>query len=162
MSLERVYKAEVVTVSPEVTLLEVARLMRAQHVGSVIIVEEYRPVGIITDRDIVVKVVAVERDPKAIQAQELMTSPPALININYDPLDVTRIMRERGVRRLPVVDENRHLLGIVTLDDVLGLLGREIGDLAEAVHMELAKEGEATGKTDETSGTGLATVKIAE
>lgn len=72
-----------------------------------------------------------------------MVSPPALININYDPLDVTRIMRDRGVRRLPVVDENRRLLGIITLDDVLGLLGREIGDLAEAVHTELAKEGAA-------------------
>jgi CBS domain-containing protein len=83
-------------VSPSATLLEVARLMRAQHVGSVIIVEEHRPVGVITDRDIVVKVVAAERDPKAVQAKELMVSPPALININYDPLDATRILRDRG------------------------------------------------------------------
>lgn len=64
MSLERVYKTEVVTVPPEATLLEVARLIRTQHVGSVIVVEEHRPVGIITDRDIAVKVVAAERDPK--------------------------------------------------------------------------------------------------
>jgi len=141
MSLERICNGEVVTVPPEATLLEVARLMRTRHVGSVIVIEEYHPVGILTDRDIVVKVVAAERDPKTIQAREIMVSNPALVNINYDPLDATRIMRDRGLRRLPVVDENRHLLGIVTLDDVLGLLGREIANLVEAVHTELTKEG---------------------
>lgn len=144
MSLDRIHKSNVVTLPPGATLLEVARLMRAQHVGSVIVVEEHKPVGVITDRDIVVKVVAAERDPKAVQAKELMVSPPALININYDPLEVARIMRDRGVRRLPVVDENRHLLGIVTLDDLLRLLGSEIGDLAEVVHTELTKESAAT------------------
>jgi CBS domain-containing protein len=143
MSLERVCNREVISVRPETTLLEVAQLMHTRHVGSVVVVEEYRPIGILTDRDIVVKVVAAERDPKTVQASEVMVSNPALININYDPLDVTRIMRDRGLRRLPVVDENRHLLGIVTLDDVLGLLGTEVANLAEAVHTELTKEGTA-------------------
>jgi len=138
MSLERVCRKEVVTVSPHTNLLEVARLLRSQHVGSVVVVEERRPVGILTDRDIIVKVVAEEKDPKAIQAYEIMTTNPALININLDPLDATRIMRERGLRRLPVVDENRHLLGIITLDDLLALLGKETENLAQAVHTELA------------------------
>jgi len=141
MSLERVCIKEVVTVSRDTNLLEVARLLRSQHVGSVVVVEERRPVGILTDRDIIVKVVAEEKDPKAIQAYEIMTTNPALVNINLDPLDATRIMRDRGLRRLPVVDETRHLLGIMTLDDVLGLLGKETENLAEAVHTELAKEG---------------------
>jgi len=140
MSLNRVCRKDVVTVSPHTNLLEVARLLRSQHVGSVIVVEEYRPVGILTDRDIIVKVVAEEKDPKALQAYEIMTTNPALVNINLDPLDATRIMRDRGLRRLPVVDEHRHLLGIMTLDDVLGLLGRETENLAEAVHTELANE----------------------
>jgi len=140
MSLARVCRKEVVTVSPDTNLLEVAKLLRSQHVGSVVVVEEHRPVGILTDRDIIVKVVAQEKDPKAIRAYEIMTTNPALININLDPLDATRIMRDRGLRRLPVVDENRHLLGILTLDDVLGLLGRETENLAEAVHSEIAKE----------------------
>ncbi len=141
MSLERVCRKEVVTVSPQTNLLEVAKLLRSQHVGSVVVVEDHRPVGILTDRDIIVKVVAEEKEPKAIQAYEIMATNPALVNINLDPLDATRIMRDRGLRRLPVVDENRHLLGILTLDDVLGLLGKETENLAEAVHKELAKEG---------------------
>jgi CBS domain-containing protein len=144
MSLDRIYKTNVVTVSPGATLLEVAQLMRAQHVGSVIVVEEHKPVGVITDRDIVIKAVAAAKDPKAVQAKEVMVSPPALVNINYDPLDVARIMRDRGIRQLPVVDEHRHLLGIVTLYDLLRVLGSEIGDLAEIVYTELTKESAAT------------------
>ncbi len=141
MSLERVCKKDVITVSPEASLLEAARLMRSHHVGSVIVVNEHRPIGILTDRDIIIKAVAEEKDPKTLRVYEIMTHNPAMVNINYDPLDATRIMRDRGLRRLPVVDENSHLLGILTLDDALDLLGKETANLAEAVHTELAKEG---------------------
>ena len=140
MSLERVYKKDVITVSPEASLLEAARLMRSHHVGSVIVVNEDRPIGILTDRDIIIKAVAEEKDPKTLRVYEIMTHNPAMVNINYDPLDATQIMRDRGLRRLPVVDENSHLLGILTLDDVLGLLGKETENLAQAVQTELAKE----------------------
>ena len=99
-------------------MFAVAQMMSAQHVGSVIVVEEHRPIRIITDRDIVTKVVAAGRDPKTVPVKEVMATNPSLININYDPLDVTKIMRARGLRRLLVVDEHRHLLGIVTMDDV--------------------------------------------
>jgi CBS domain-containing protein len=118
MSLDRICKAGVVTTTPDTVVFAVAQMMSAQHVGSVIVVEEHRPIGIITDRDIVTKVVAAGRDPKTVPVKEVMATNPSLININYDPLDVTKIMRARGLRRLPVVDEHRHLLGIVTMDDV--------------------------------------------
>lgn len=140
MSLERFCKKDVITVSPEVSLLEVARLMRSRHVGSVIVVNEHRPIGILTDRDIIIKAVAEDKDPKGMRAHEIMTHNPAMVNINYDPLDATRIMRDRGLRRLPVVDENNHLLGILTLDDLLDLVGKEAANLAETVHTELARE----------------------
>ena len=147
MSLQRICKQDVVTVSPQATLVEVAQTMRARHVGCVIVVNEHRPVGILTDRDIVVRVVALGRDPKGLCAADVMATNPALVNANYDPLDATRIMRDRGLRRLPVVDENRRLVGIVTMDDVLSLLGREISNLAEAVHTEIAHEGVAAART---------------
>jgi CBS domain-containing protein len=118
MSLDRICKAGVVTTTPDTVVFAVAQMMSAQHVGSVIVVEEHRPIGIITDRDIVTKVVAAGRDPKTVPVKEVMATNPSLININYDPLDVTKIMRARGLRRLLVVDEHRHLLGIVTMDDV--------------------------------------------
>jgi CBS domain-containing protein len=140
MSLERISHTDVVTVPPDASVLEVAHLMRARHTGSVVVVEDHCPIGIITDRDIVVKVVAAEVDPTRLGAKDIMAAPPSLVNINYDPLDVTRIMRARGVRRLPVVDEHRHLLGMVTLDDVLRLLGHEIANLADTVDVEIRKE----------------------
>ena len=140
MSLDRLCKKDVITISPETSLLEAARLMRSRHVGSVIVVNEDRPIGILTDRDIIIKAVAEDKDPKGMHAYEIMTHNPAMVNINFDPLDATRIMRDRGLRRLPVVDENSHLLGIITLDDMLDLLGKEASNLAETVHTELARE----------------------
>jgi CBS domain-containing protein len=144
MSLERIYKTDVVIVSSDASVLDVARLMRTHHTGSIVVVENHCPIGIITDRDIVIKLVAADLDSKRISASDVMSAPPALVNVNYDPLDVTRIMRARGIRRLPVVDEHRHLLGIVTLDDMLRLLGTEIANLAEAVQLEISKETEAS------------------
>lgn len=69
-----------------------------------------------------------------------MATNTSLIDITYDPLEVTKILRARGLRRRPVVDEHRHLPGIVTMDDVLDLLRQEITNLTAAVHLEAAKE----------------------
>ena len=140
MSLERICRTEVATVLPDTSLLEVAQLMSDRRVGSVVVIEDHHPVGILTDRDIVVKVVAVGKDPKVTRAGAVMTPNPALVNVNDDPLDATRIMRDRGLRRLPVVDENGNLLGMVTLDDVLGLMGAELSNVAEAIGKELTGE----------------------
>jgi CBS domain-containing protein len=145
MSLERFYTKDVVTVDPGASLVTVAEVMRTRHVGSVVLIQYGRPIGILTDRDIVVKGVAEKKDLAVTPARELMTAKPAFINVNYDLLDAARIMREHAVRRLPVVDENRRLLGILSLDDLLGYLGKEIADLAHAVQCGPEKEGMATG-----------------
>jgi CBS domain-containing protein len=145
MSLERFYTKDVVTVDPGASLVTVAEVMRTRHVGSVVLIQHGRPIGILTDRDIVVKGVAEKRDLAATHARDLMTAKPAFINVNDDLLDAALIMREHGVRRLPVVDENRRLLGILSLDDLLGHLGKEIADLAHTVQSGPGKEGMATG-----------------
>jgi CBS domain-containing protein len=69
-----------------------------------------------------------------------MTANPTMVNVNYDLLDAVRLMRNRGVRRLPIVNEHRHLLGIVTMDDVVTALGAEVGDLAGTVQKEFGLE----------------------
>jgi CBS domain-containing protein len=145
MSLERFYKKDVVTVTPDTSLATVAEIMRARHVGSVVLIQDDRPIGVLTDRDIVVKGVAQKKDLAVTPASDLMTANPALINVNYDLLDAALIMRDHAVRRLPVVDENRRLLGILSLDYLLGYLGKEIADLAHAVQSGPGKEGMATG-----------------
>lgn len=141
MSLQRICINEVVSVAPEVTVLELARLMAKEHVGSVIALQDHRPIGIVTDRDIVLKVVARGQEPNKLAVRDIMTPNPAVVNINYDPLDATRLMRDNGLRRLPVVDENRRLIGVITLDDLLLLLASEMANLAGAVEREVKREG---------------------
>jgi CBS domain-containing protein len=63
-----------------------------------------------------------------------------MVNVNYDLLDAVRLMRNRGVRRLPVVNERRHLLGIVTMDDLLTAFSAEVGDMAGTVQKEFNLE----------------------
>lgn len=140
MSLERVCIKDVITVAEHTNVLELARLMADEHIGCVVVVREGRPVGILTDRDIVLEVVAAERQPASVQANDIMSRDLVTVTVNDDPLDATRIMRDRGLRRLPVVDAAGALLGIVTLDDLLLLLASEIWNLAGAVENEVRLE----------------------
>lgn len=146
MGLERICSKAVVTISPDATALEAAKLMQSKHVGCLVVTENYRPVGIITDRDIVLKVVAGENKPTETAVKKIMTANPTMVNVNYDLLDALRLMRNRGVRRLPVVDEHRRLLGIMTLDDVLTALGAGAGDLAGVVQKEFGLEAAALAR----------------
>ena len=142
MSLERICSNAVVTISPDATVLEAAKLMYSKHIGCLVVIDDFRPIGILTDRDIVLKVVASEKKPAETVVENIMTTNPTMVNVNYDVLDAVRLMRNRGVRRLPVVDEHRHLLGIIAMDDVLTAFGAEVGDLAGAVQKEFGLERE--------------------
>lgn len=144
MSLERICSKTVVTISPDATVLEAAKLMHSKHIGCLVVTDNSRPTGILTDRDIVLKLVASEKKPEETAVKNIMTTNPTMVNVNYDVLDAVRLMRNRGVRRLPVIDEHRHLLGIITLDDVLTAFGAELGDLAGAVQKEFGLEAAAS------------------
>lgn len=143
MSLERIGSKTVVTISSDASVLEAAKLMHSKHIGCLVVTDDSRITGILTDRDIVLKLVASEKNPAETAVKTIMTSNPTMVNINYDVLDAVRLMRNRGVRRLPVIDEHRHLLGIITMDDVMTAFGAEIGDLAGAVQKELGLEAAA-------------------
>ena len=140
MSLQRICTKTVVTISPDATVLDAAKLMHAKHVGCLVVISNSRPIGILTDRDIVLKTVATGEKPELTAVKTVMTANPTAVNVNYDLLDAVRLMRERGVRRLPIVDEHRRLLGIVTMDDLWTSFSAEVGDLAGAVNKEFGLE----------------------
>lgn len=140
MSLKRVCITDVITVGEHTDALSLSRLMGDEHVGCVVVVRDRRPVGILTDRDVVLKVVAAERKPAEVEAKDIMSGELVTVSIDDDPLDATRVMRDRGLRRLPVVDAQGALLGIVTFDDLLLLLASEIWNLAGAVENEMRLE----------------------
>ena len=113
----------VVTVAPGTSVAEAAALMRKHHVGSVVIVEDQAgaqiPTGIVTDRDIVVEVVAACLDASALAVGEIVQRPLVTITSEATCSQVVREMSIQGVRRLPVVNADGTLAGIVALDDVL-------------------------------------------
>lgn len=132
----------VVTVGPETTLARCAEVMRAEHVGSVIVVDERtrQPRGIVTDRDIVVEAIAVKLDPATLTASDVMTAPLAVVREDEDFIDALARMREHGVRRLPVVDSDGRLTGIVAIDNLLEALAEQLDAVVRAVKAEQTKE----------------------
>jgi len=126
----------VVTAMPATPLGEVARLMRKNHVGSVVVVDangSNRPVGIVTDRDIVVEVVASDQDVRTMTAGEIMTGSLVSASLEDDVAWVLKVMRDRGVRRLPVVDGGGALIGIIALDDLLTSASSTLADAVQAI-----------------------------
>jgi CBS domain-containing protein len=128
----------VAVIEPDATLREAALQMRNAHVGALVVIERKggatRPIGVITDRDIVVAVVAVPGvRPEGIRVRDVM-APQLLTAREADGLfETVKAMSEHGVRRLPVTAEDGSLFGVVTLDDVLRVLAGELGSLALAL-----------------------------
>ncbi|MEX2287680.1 MAG: CBS domain-containing protein [Planctomycetaceae bacterium] len=135
MKIRDLFVRKVVTANPHDSLEDAAKLMEEQNVGAVVIVEQERPVGILTDRDLALAVCVrgVSRDE---HVQEIMTCPVATMDQNEGLYNATRHMMELAVRRLPVVDKVGRLVGIVTLDDLLLLLSREMQNMAEGIRAE--------------------------
>lgn len=133
----------VVTVTAAVAIAEVARIMRQRHVGSVVVVDGPRtlkPVGIVTDRDIVIEVLAAGVDPGTVTAGDIMTGSPIVASTGEDVMWALKTMRARGIRRLPVVDDRGMLVGILALDDLLQLLGGALGDVVQLLGTERVGE----------------------
>jgi CBS domain-containing protein len=145
MNAGEICNREVVVAHRDTRLVEAARLMREHHVGSLVIVvdrlSERVPVGIITDRDIVVAVVAKELDARGLTVGDVINAGGALVVREQDALpDVLRVMREKGVRRLPVVTKSGALAGIVTIDDLLELVAEELDGFVRTVKQERLRE----------------------
>lgn len=143
MKTGEICKRQVVVAKRSAPLTEIAQLMRKNHVGSVVIVEDAdarRPIGIITDRDLVVEVIAPGLDARAVTAGDIMTASPAVARKDDDALWALKTMRDRGIRRLPVVDESGALVGIVSLDDLVEHVGVALGDIVQALGTERSVE----------------------
>jgi len=144
MAIGEICNREVIVVAPETTIGEAARLMRQHHVGDVVVVTEEggrrKPVGIVTDRDVVVEVVATGLDPAVLTVGDIMVPDMATVPEKTGVFEAIRYMRDQGGRRMPVVGEDGSLIGILALDDLLELLAEELGALARLVAREQGKE----------------------
>lgn len=144
MTIGAICNREVITVQRDATVLHAAMLMRQYHVGDVVVIENRKdvtvPIGIVTDRDVVVEVVATELDTAVITVGDIMVASLAVVKDSAGVLEAIQLMTGKGVRRLPVVDDGGSLMGIVTLDDLLLLLAKEFGALSKLVAREQKNE----------------------
>lgn len=144
MSIGDVCTRYIVTITKTASVAEAAALMRQEHVGDVIVIEEdggrRYPIGIVTDRDIVVQVVAARADPERVLVGAIMTKELLTVDEDYGITETIRYMREKGVRRVPVLTRLGAIYGIVTLDDLLELLTGELADLARLIRREQRRE----------------------
>lgn len=144
MAVGEICNRDVVIAEKAFSVVEAAQLMRKHHVGDLVVVEEKdgrrHPVGIVTDRDIVVEVVAAGVDPDALKVGDIMGPEVATVRESEGLFEALRYMRDKGVRRMPVVDRDGGLVGILTLDDLLSLLAEEMTELAKLVSHERHRE----------------------
>ena len=134
MNIGEICTIQTVTCTRDETVQGAALLMRKHHVGDLIVIEqaggEAAPVGIVTDRDIVVSVIALGLDPAGLQVDDIMSDDLLTCRENDDVYETIEHMRLRGIRRVPVVNAAGGLRGIVSVDDLLEFLAEEMGDLS--------------------------------
>lgn len=137
---------EVVVVEKDDSILEAARIMRKYHVGNVVVAVEENgmrvPVGILTDRDIVIEVLAVEVDVHTVNSGDVMSSDLLTVNEGEYLLDCLKLMRGRGVRRVVVVNDGGGLAGILTLDDIVEIIAEQMTEISGLISREQSMERE--------------------
>jgi len=137
---------EVVVAGREITVADAAKLMRRHHVGDIVIVENEEgppvPVGILTDRDIVVELLANDVDVRILTLGEVMTFDLITVREDEDIFRALKQMKNHGVRRIPVVDGQRKLAGILAVDDLIELIAEQLGDLITLFRRQELREKE--------------------
>lgn len=134
----------VVTCHRKTHARELSRIMRDHHVGDVVVIEDceggVRPVGLVTDRDLAVQVMAAGTAPEHHAAEDLMAATLHTVTGSDTAYDAIWLMRSQGVRRLPVVDVHMRLIGIVTVDDVVDFLAQELSAIARVPARQVQRE----------------------
>lgn len=144
MTVGEICNREVVVIQRDGSVQEAARLMRQHHVGALVVADKpgnrVIPVGIITDRDLVVEVMATELDKKVITVGDIMLQELFSVKENTAAHEAINFMRRKTIRRLPIINDAGELVGILTMDDVLEILSEEMLDLAKLIRWEQKKE----------------------
>jgi CBS domain-containing protein len=126
---------DVVTVVPETTVDKAAKIMEEKNIGSVVVIEDRKPIGIVTERDISYRVVAKDKKPSKVKVREIMSTPIRTIRQNTSLTDASKIMAKYNLRRLPVV-EGKSLVGIITNKDIVAIAPEQIEILKELSRMK--------------------------
>lgn len=139
MEVGEICNRNMVTIAARASLVDAAQLMRKDHVGLLVVAEpvgdgnDARVIGVLTDRDIVTAVVAKAADPNTLTVGDVMARNPVMACDAHSLGHALRLMRESGVRRVPVLGNRDQLVGVLSVDDVLEALAVELGDVSQAI-----------------------------
>ncbi|KRT66677.1 MAG: hypothetical protein XU11_C0005G0005 [Candidatus Dadabacteria bacterium CSP1-2] len=136
MSLGNLCRREVVVVNQGTPIKEAVKFMEEKNIGSVIVVGGGKPVGIATDRDILLRVVNKGLDPEKSSVDDVMTKEIVTLKEGMGLFEALEQVKGKGIRRFPIVDARGNLKGIMTLDDIIYLLGKEMADVASIIERE--------------------------
>ena len=144
MSISEFCNREVVFATRTTSISEAAQLMRKYHVGNLVVVDEIngqrKPVGIVTDRDIVIEIIAQDLDINHFSVGDIMGPQLTSVQQTAGVFDTIRLMRTKGIRRIPIVNHEGGLEGIVSADNILDLLAEEMTELAKVPTREQERE----------------------
>ncbi len=132
MAISQYMETKVVTCPPTTTLKEIARLMRANNIGTVIVQNNGKPEGIITDRDLAVKALANGKNCDVTLVTEVMSRPIVTAKINDGVYEIIAKMKKSKIRRMPITNGVGKLVGIISFGDIVSLLSDELFDLSQA------------------------------
>ena len=137
MGIVKCCREQVVAVSPDTPAVEVAKIMGEKNVGSVVIVTgDNRPTGVITDRDLTIRVMAHEKDPGEVRAGDIATRDVITFRDSMGIYEAIQKMTAEGIRRMPITDDAGKLIGIVTMDDIVRMLGEEMASIAKNIEKQ--------------------------
>lgn len=142
MTIGKLCKCDVITASKNMSVQEAARLMKKHNIGDIIIVDEEKdgkPIGIFTDRDIAIKIIAEEADPQSITVGDAMSEELLVLKDYQHFQESLDMMCAKGVRRAPIVDQHDKIIGIAAVDDLILLLIDELGSLAKLIRRQISK-----------------------
>ncbi|MFT6992129.1 MAG: CBS domain-containing protein [Paraglaciecola sp.] len=144
MNVGEICSKNIVHVSPQHSVLDMARIMREQHVSSVVVVDnidgEIRPLGLITDRDLMIDVLAAKLDPSVLTAEDIITSELICVTETHDVREALKYLRYYAVSKAPVVNVNGVLVGLFSIEDSLATLSGEFSELVQLLSNELMNE----------------------
>jgi CBS domain-containing protein len=140
MTVKAVFNPNVATINGDADVALAAKLMRQEHVGDLVVTElrdgQTVPIGIITDRDIVIEIVAREADPAAVTVRDTIRRDLVTVHEDNGIDFALRKMRNGGVRRAPVVNSSGALIGVISIDDVIEHLASQLGNIASVIRLQ--------------------------
>lgn len=140
MDIYNICTKDVVVVDRHVGISEATSLMRARHVGDLVIVEGEAPIGILTDRDIIIKALAKNVNIEQIVVGDIMSYELVTVNKNDSIMKVIDVMSHEGVRRAPIIDNSGKLVGVISLDDIIELLASALSKASDIIKRERIME----------------------